>query len=191
MAEVLRESCGRERGAIQLALDDRDDAAVGALGHKLAFDEAQVGNGGPRAAIEEPRAQDAQAVPIDHRECARIGRRDRAHEVVHFLRAASPVDAPVLGLAAAEIRSLCEVLRLELGLPRDELRQRSVEHDLGGDRHLAEDIHGAIVGKDRYCELVDDAARIGLRHHLVERRSGRALPAEHRPVDGRAPAIFR
>jgi len=101
-----------------------------------------------------------------------------------------PVDAAVLGLAAAEIRSAREVLRRELRRTRDELRQRAVEHDLGGDGHLAKDVDRAIVRQDRHGELVDDASRVGLLDHLVQRRARLALAVEDRPVHRGAPAVL-
>jgi len=40
VAEVLRESGRGKGGAVELALDDREHAAVGALGDELALHEA-------------------------------------------------------------------------------------------------------------------------------------------------------
>jgi hypothetical protein len=58
-------------------------------------------------------------------------------------------------------------------------------------RHAREDVDGEIVLADRHRLLADDAARVGLRHHLVQRGAGLALALQHGPVHGRPAAILR
>jgi hypothetical protein len=68
--------------------------------------------------------------------------------------------------------------------------ERAVEKELRRGGHLAEDFDRAVVGQDRHRELVDDAARVGLLHHLVQRGAGHVLAAQHRPVHRHAPAVL-
>jgi hypothetical protein len=67
--------------------------------------------------------------------------------------------------------------------------ERTVEHGLGGAGDLVEDRARGVVRADRHGLLADDAARIRLRRHVVQRRAGLALAVEHRPVDRRPAAV--
>ena len=66
----------------------------------------------------------------------------------------------------------------------------SRQHPSGGAGHLPEDVHGEVVRCDGYGFLVHDPPRVGLGHHLVERRSGFAFALDDGPVDRDAPAVL-
>ena len=63
---------------------------------------------------------------------------------------ARPVDAAVLGPAAAEIAALREVLRDARRRAGDERRQRASSVDLRGDGDLVEHLARGVVGQDRH-----------------------------------------
>jgi len=134
---------------------------------------------------------DAQRAAAVIGEGAGIRRRHRAHQVVDLGGAPSPVDAAVLRPARAVIAAAREVLQPEDGAAVDEARQAAAQHGFGRVRDAPEHLERRVVGADRHRLLVDDAARIGLGHHLVQRRAGLGVAQQHRPVHGGAAAVLR
>ncbi len=85
---------------------DRDDAAVRDMQARREAGRGRAALGGQPA-----RARDHQPRAGDLGERARVGRRDGADQVVDPRRGLGPVDAAVLGLAAAAVAALREVVR--------------------------------------------------------------------------------
>ena len=83
---------------------------------------------------EHASAQHAQARAVEHREGARIGRGHGAHQIVDLARTLAPVDAPVVGLAAAEVAALGEILGGERRGAVDEARHGAIEHQFAPRR---------------------------------------------------------
>jgi len=73
----------------------------------------------------------------------------------------------------------------------DDRLQLAVEHDLGGDGDLVEDLASRVVGQDRHGHLVHEVARVGLDRHVMERGAGLVLAADDGPVHRDAAAVLR
>ena len=82
--------------------------------------------------VDDARAQDAHRRSAEVGEGAGIRRRDGAHQVVDCAGGPRPVDAAVLGLAAAEIAALREILCDARRRAREQRGQRALEQRLGG-----------------------------------------------------------
>ena len=77
-----------------------------------------------------------------------IGRRDCAHQIVNRQGARAPVDASIFRLAAAEVRTLCEIVVEVRSASIDEVWQHAPQGLLGRDGDLDENLVGRIVWKD-------------------------------------------
>src|SRR6185369_6116017 len=110
-AEASHELLRIERRAVEVAFQDLQAEAVGAVRQEVAPGSMDPRGRTVAVGPGDPRPKDAHALSRDGGERTGIGRRDRAHQVVDLARAFRPVDAPVLRLAPAEVAALREVLR--------------------------------------------------------------------------------
>ena len=71
-------------------------------------------------------AEKAEVLAGDVRECAGVGRCDRANQVVNAVGGLAPIDASVFGFASAEIRALGQIKRRVYGGAVQQIREDGV-----------------------------------------------------------------
>src|SRR5215470_6629526 len=107
---MLEEGARVARLAVEGELQDPKLPAAGAIDFGDAVVDGESRGRRAAAVVEDARAKDAEAAPLEFGERARIGRGNRAHEVVDRARTFRPVDASILGAPAAEVAALGEIL---------------------------------------------------------------------------------
>src|ERR1700694_658670 len=149
-----------------LDLEEAHDLTIAA--HREPFVALPVGPGFAMRGLSilDAGAKDFHLV----RESAGVGRRDGAHQVVDLERSFRPVDAPVLGLASAEIAAARKVLGTQYGRAGKKPGKTAYQHCFGSVGHLAEDLERDLVGADRHALLVGDAAGVRLGAHFTAAR---------------------
>src|SRR2546428_7440506 len=137
----MKAGCGSFLG---LDLEEAQDFTIAA--HREPFVALPIGPGPAMRCFSVLDAGAKDFHPVG--ECAGVGRRDGAHQVVDLERASRPVDAAVLGPASAEVAAFRQVLLLQARRSSEQMRKAACKNSLCGVAHLAEPLCGEFVVTD-------------------------------------------
>ena len=137
-----------------------------------------------------PGLPDEDALSVERGECAGVGVRDGADEVVQLDGAPVPVDAAVLRASSSERRRLTLILRRQGRGSRFEQVEVSCDDPPGRLGDLVGDVLRRVPERDFDRLLIHDVPRVRALDHCVKCRARFLFAPQDGPVDaGPAPVL--